>query len=42
VDTSAKNSGETVSEWTDGPFDSEAKARESLMWQFAVPMIEKL
>jgi hypothetical protein len=26
--------------WTEGPFDTEAKARESLQWQFAVPFIE--
>jgi hypothetical protein len=42
VDQSTTNSGEIVSEWTDGPFDTEAKARESLRWQLAVPVIEKL
>ena len=29
-------------EWTEGPFDTEAKARESLQWQFAVPVLESL
>jgi hypothetical protein len=33
---------EEVRNWTDGPFDTEAKARESLQWQLAVPVIEKL
>jgi hypothetical protein len=28
--------------WTEGPFDTEAKARDSLRWQFAMPAIEKL
>jgi len=27
--------------WTEGPFTTEARARESLQWQFAVPVIEK-
>jgi len=31
-----------VHSWTEGPFTNEAKARESLQWQFAVPVIEKL
>jgi hypothetical protein len=26
---------EIVSEWTDGPFDTEARARESLKWELA-------
>jgi hypothetical protein len=34
--------GDVVHSWTEGPFTTEAKARESLQWQFAVPMIEKL
>jgi hypothetical protein len=34
--------GDAVHSWTEGPFDSERKARESLQWQFAVPVIEKL
>ena len=42
VDTITRNSGEIVSDWTDGPFDSEAKARESLKWQLALPVLEKL
>ena len=35
-------SGDTAPEWTEGPFDTEAKARETLKWQVAVPVIEKL
>lgn len=42
LDTRTRSSGEVVSEWTDGPFITEAKARESLKWQLAVPAIEKL
>jgi hypothetical protein len=42
VDTRTTSAGEIVSAWTDGPFDTEAKARESLKWQLAVPVIEKL
>jgi hypothetical protein len=42
IDTRTTSSGEGVSEWTDGPFDTEARAGESLKWQFAVPAIEKL
>ena len=34
--------GDAVHSWTEGPFTNEAKARESLQWQFAVPVIEKL
>jgi hypothetical protein len=36
VDASATNPGENVSKWTDGPFDTEVKARD------AEPVIEKL
>jgi len=42
VDASTTNSGEIVSEWTEGPFDTEAKARESLKWQLAMPVLETL
>ena len=38
VDASTSK-GEEVRNWTEGPFDTEAKARQ---WQFAVPVIEKL
>jgi hypothetical protein len=31
-----------VHSWTEGPFDTERKARENLQWQFVVPVIEKL
>jgi hypothetical protein len=34
--------GDAVHSWTEGPFDTERKARENLQWQFAVPVIEKL
>jgi hypothetical protein len=34
--------GDAVHSWTEGPFDTERKARENLQWQFAVPLIEKL
>jgi hypothetical protein len=42
VDASTTNAGEIVNEWTDGPFDTEANARESLKWQLAMPVLEKL
>jgi hypothetical protein len=42
VDASSEKSGGIVREWTEGPFDTEAKARESLQWQFAMPVIENL
>ena len=32
---------ESAPSWTEGPFTTEARARESLQWQFAVPVIEK-
>jgi hypothetical protein len=35
-------SGLVMRNWTEGPFDTEAKACENLQWQFAVPVIEKL
>jgi hypothetical protein len=41
VDASMAKGG-AVHDWTEGPFDSEAKARETLQWQFAVPVLEKL
>ena len=34
--------GDVVNSWTEGPFTTETRARESLQWQFAVPVIEKL
>jgi hypothetical protein len=42
VDAATTEAGSIVHEWTEGPFDTEAKARDSLRWQFAMPMIEKL
>ena len=41
VDAATTESG-VVHEWTEGPFDTEAKARESLRWHIAMPVIEKL
>ncbi|HEY7581061.1 MAG TPA: hypothetical protein VH855_25995 [Acetobacteraceae bacterium] len=41
VDTTMTEAG-IVHGWTEGPFDTEAKARDSLRWQFAMPAIEKL
>jgi len=42
VDPTSTKTGEIVREWTEGPFETEKKARESLQWQFAMPVIEKL
>ena len=42
VDATSEKSGDIVREWTEGPFDTEAKARDSLRWQFAMPVIENL
>ena len=42
VDAATTELGGVTHEWTEGPFDTEAKARDSLRWQFAVPVIEKL
>jgi hypothetical protein len=41
VDATTTKAG-VVQEWTEGPFDTEAKARESLQWQLAMPAMEKL
>ena len=42
VDASTSEFGNILHEWTEGPFDTETKARDSLRWQFAMPVIEKL
>ena len=42
VDATTTEAADVMHEWTEGPFDTEAKARDSLRWQFAMPMIEKL
>jgi hypothetical protein len=34
--------GDVLHNWTEGPFDTERKARENLQGQFAVPVIESL
>jgi hypothetical protein len=41
VDSSTMK-GDAAHNWTEGPFDTERKARENLRWQFAVPVMEKL
>ena len=41
VDSTTTMDGEVVSAWTDGPFETEAKARECLQWQHAVPTLER-
>ena len=42
VDATSTRSDDIVREWTEGPFDTERKARECLKWQLAAPMIESL
>lgn len=42
VDAITTKSGNTVQAWTEGPFETEARARETLKWQIALPVIEKL
>jgi hypothetical protein len=42
VDAVTMKSGDKALEWTEGPFDTEVKAPETLKWQVAVPVIEKL
>ena len=41
VDSTPTMDGEVVSAWTDGPFETEAKARECLQRQHAVPTLER-
>jgi len=41
VDTASSVDGEIVREWTEGPFETEAKARECLEWQYAIPSLQK-
>ena len=42
MDGITSRSGDAVQEWPEGPFNTEAKARQILKWQVAVPVIEKL
>ena len=41
VDTISTTAGVTHA-WTEGPFETEAKARESLQWQFAITVATTL
>jgi len=41
VDTASSIDGEVVRQWTEGPFETEAKARECVEWQYAMPSLEK-
>jgi hypothetical protein len=42
VDSVATTEGEVVHEWIEGPFETEAKARECLKWQHAIPVATAL
>jgi len=42
VDAITSKCGDTIQEWTEGPFDTETKARETLKWQVALPVNEKV
>ena len=42
VDSTTTMDGAIVRAWTEGPFETEAKARECVEWQYSMPMLEKL
>ena len=42
VDSVTTTDGTVVHEWTEGPFETESKARESLKWQYALPLATAL
>jgi len=42
VDSVATIGGDVVHEWTEGPFEMEAKARDFVQWQFAIPLVKAL
>ena len=42
VDAATMKATDTPKQWTEGPFETEAMARETLKWQIAIPVIEKL
>jgi hypothetical protein len=42
VDAATTTEGDAVHEWTEGPFETEAKARECLKWQYAIPLATAL
>ena len=38
LDSVTTTEGHVVHEWTEGPFETESKARECLKWQYAIPV----
>ena len=42
VNVAITKEGEVFREWSEGPFDNAAKARDGLRWQFAMQVIETL
>jgi hypothetical protein len=42
VDSTTTMDGVSVRAWTEGPFETESKARECVEWQYSMPMLEKL
>jgi hypothetical protein len=42
VDSATTMDGVIVRGWTEGPFETEAKARDCVEWQYSIPMLEKL
>jgi hypothetical protein len=42
VDAVTTTEGDLLHEWTEGPFETEAKAREYLKWQYAIPLATTL
>ena len=42
VDSTSMMDGVIVHAWTEGPFETAAKARECVEWQYSMPMLEKL
>jgi len=42
VDSTTTMDGVVVRAWTEGPFETEAKARECVEWQYSMPRLEKL
>lgn len=42
VDSTWMVDGVIAHAWTEGPFETEATARECVEWQYSMPMLEKL
>ena len=42
VDSATTMDGVIVRGWTEGPCETEAKARDRVKWQNSIPMLEKL